>query len=359
MTVCVRPRLLLRVLAVSAAMSLGHAMMNAQAPPAAPAATSKGAVIGTGTFTAFVENMDRSLAFYRDAFGMTVPAVPASGERPYNQANPQLFAMFDIAGARERHQSARVPGTRISVEVMEIQDVQHRTIPLRVQDPGNATLVLIVRDVDAVLARARTAGASVVTTGGAPVTLADGVRAVLLRDVDNRFIELRQPTAAAAVTPGDILDMRLSIAVNDVVQTMRIYRDVLGFTASEDAGFSADKAMQTLTGLSSAQVKRSRVQAPGSTLSIEFVEFKGVDRTPLQMRIQDRGAARLQVQAQNIDALVAAIKSAGLKVVSDGGVAVPIPPNFKGALVADPNNFFLTPFAPCENCAPSIQVPAR
>ena len=32
-----------------------------------------------GAFTGFVENMDRSLAFYHDAFGMEVPALPASG----------------------------------------------------------------------------------------------------------------------------------------------------------------------------------------------------------------------------------------------------------------------------------------
>ena len=57
--------------------------------------------------------------------------------------------------------------------------------------------------------------------------------------------------------------------------------------------------------------------------------------------------------------IVTTMKSAGLKVVSEGGVAVPIPPNFKGALVADPNNFFLTPFAPCEGCAPGIGIPAR
>jgi hypothetical protein len=40
--------------------------------------------------------------------------------------------------------------------------------------------------------------------------------------------------------------------------------------------------------------------------------------------------------------------------VSDGGGPVPIPPNFMGALVADPNNFFLTPFAPCDGCAPGL-----
>ena len=83
--------------------ALAHGTVRGQAPPAASDST-KGAVIGTGTFTGFVENMDRSLAFYHDAFGMEVPALPASGARPYNPANPQLFVWFDIVGARERHQ---------------------------------------------------------------------------------------------------------------------------------------------------------------------------------------------------------------------------------------------------------------
>jgi len=351
--------LMSRVCAASVLSTLALAGVTiAGQSPAAPDA-GRGAIVGTGTFTAFVENMDRSLAFYRDAFGMEVPALPETGERPYNRANPQLFAMFDIAGSRERHQSARVPGSRISIEMMEIQDIAHSTIPLRVQDPGAATLVLIVRDADAMLARASKAGAAVATPGGKPVAFADGSRSVLVRDLDNRFVELRQPAAAAADAAADIVDMRLSIAVNDMAQTTRVYRDVLGFTVAGETAFTKDAAMQKLTGLGDAQVRRSRVQAPGSTLWIEFVEFKGVDRTPLRMRIQDRGAARLQLRAQNVDALVADLKKAGLTIVSEGGEAVPIPPSLKGALVADPNNFFLTPFAPCETCPARIAAPAR
>ena len=72
------------------------------------------------------------------------------------------------------------------------------------------------------------------------------------------------------------------------------------------------------------------------------------------MRIQDRGAARLQLRAQNLDALVDSMKRGGLTIASVGGTAVPIPPNLKGALVADPNSFFLTPFAPCDGCAPTL-----
>jgi catechol 2,3-dioxygenase-like lactoylglutathione lyase family enzyme len=338
-------RLALGAAVLCGGLVLWTASPSGQAP--APATGSKGAVIGTGTFTAFVENMDRSLAFFHDVFGMDVPAMPESGQRPYNRANPQLFAMFDIPGARERHQPARVPGTRLSVELMEIQDVTHRTLPMRVQDPGTATLVLVVRDLDAMLARIAQANVAIVTPGRKPVTIADGARAVLIRDADNRFIELRQPASIAATAPaGDIVDLRLSIAVSDMGRTLRAYRDVLGFTVEGETAFAADAGLRALTGLSKAQVRRSRAQAPGSPLWIEFVEFKGVERTPMRARIQDRGAARLQLRVQNIGDVVNAMKSAGMIVVSQGGGPVPIPPNFMGALVADPDNFFLTPFEP-------------
>jgi catechol 2,3-dioxygenase-like lactoylglutathione lyase family enzyme len=334
--------------------ALGNATAHGQA-------TAPGAIIGTGTFTSFVENMDRSLAFYHDAFGMEVPAIPETGERPYNRSNPQLFAMFDIPDAKERHQSARVPGTRLSVEVMEVQNVPHQTHHLRIQDPGTATLVLVVRDIDAALAGVSKANAPIVTPGGKPVTMADGSRAILINDIDKRFIEIRQPASlpdSAAASTNNIVDVRLSISVNDMERTTKVYRDVLGFTLEGETGFAADKATRALTGLSKAEVRRSRVQAPGSPLWIEFVEFKGVDRTPLKMRIQDRGAARLQLRAQNLDAMVDTMKRAGLAVVSQGGTAVPIPPNLKGALVADPNNFFLTPFAPCDGCTSRTLPPA-
>jgi len=349
-------RFVRRALVAAAAcglFALGNTAVHGQAP-------APGAIIGTGTFTSFVENMDRSLAFYHDVFGMDVPAMPESGERPYNRSNPQLFAMFDIPDAKERHQSARVPGTRLSVEVMEVQNVPHQTHQLRIQDPGNATLVLVVRDIDAALASVAKANAPIVTPGGKPVTMSDGSRAILINDIDKRFIEIRQPASlseTAAAATNNIVDVRLSISVNDMDRTTKVYRDVLGFKLEGETPLAADVPTRALTGLAKAEVRRSRVQAQGSPLWIELVEFKGVERTPLKMRIQDRGAARLQLRAQNLDAMVDTMKSAGLTVVSQGGTAVPIPPNLKGALVADPNNFFLTPFAPCDGCTSRTPPP--
>ena len=85
-------RAIIASVAASALLMPDVALVAGQAPGApSGVASDKGAVIGTGTFTGFVENMDRSLAFYRDAFGMEVPPLPASGERPYNNPNPRLL----------------------------------------------------------------------------------------------------------------------------------------------------------------------------------------------------------------------------------------------------------------------------
>ena len=320
----------------------------------APAQPGKGVVLGTGAVTSFVENMDRTLKFYHDAFGMEVPALPDSGARPYNPSNAQLYAMFDIPGAKERHQSARLPDTDVRLEVMEVQNVPHSTIPLRVQDPGGLMLVFVVRDTARVLERARKAHAEVATPGGNPVKLGDGGRSVLIKDVDGRLIELRQPATLPAEAKGDIAAMRVSIAVDDMVKTLAVYRDVLGLTVESDQNLGGDTHLRALTGLKKAEFRRSVVRGPGMSLPIELVEYRGVDRKPLVMKIQDRGAARMQVRADDVEALVAKMRDAGLHVVSKGGGAVPIPPNFMGALVADPNNFFLTVIAPCDGCAPRL-----
>ncbi|HET9011495.1 MAG TPA: VOC family protein, partial [Gemmatimonadaceae bacterium] len=304
-------------------------------------ADTKGLVIDTGAFTVFVENMDRSLAFYHDVFEMEVPPLPDTGARPYNPPNPGLFAFFDIPGAKERHQSARVAGIRTTVEAMEIQQVGHKTVPLRIQDPGNATLVLMVRNVDATLARVTKAGYPVVTTGGTPVALDDGTRAVVVRDVDNRFIELRQPPSIPASAPAhNIVDIHVMLTVADLPRTTRVYRDVFGFTVEgERTAFVPDRPTQLLSGLKDAKARWARAKARDSQMWLEFIEFSGVDRTPLKMKIQDRGATRLQLRTQNIEAVVEAARRAGLTIATQGGKATPIPPNFLGALIADPNNF--------------------
>src|SRR5262249_18233088 len=234
------------------ALWAGRTSTHAQSAP-----SGRGTVVGTGVFTSFVENMDRSLAFYHDVFGMDVPPIPASGERPYNNPNPRLFMFFHIPGAKERHQSARAAGTRVALEFMEIQQVEHKTVSLRVQDPGNAMPVLVVRDLDAAIAALKRANLSMVTPGGMPGALTDSARAVSFRDLDGRIVEITQPAAAPASNApatSNVVDMRLLIAVNDLDRTLKVYRDVLGFTVKEVTSFAPDAPTRALTGLPKAEV---------------------------------------------------------------------------------------------------------
>jgi catechol 2,3-dioxygenase-like lactoylglutathione lyase family enzyme len=350
------------IVAAGALLALGGPLAQAQAPSSAtqPGASQKPLVIDTGALTPFVENMDRSLAFYHDVFDMEVPPLPATGgPRPYNNPNPRLFAFFDIPGAKERHQSARVKGVRTGIEPMEIQQVPFKTVNLRIQDPGNVTIVLWVRDIDTTLARVKKAGYPVVSTGGTTHTLGDGTRAVIVRDVDNRFLELRQPATIPASAPAhNVIDVSAMVTVADLPRTTQVYRDVFGFTIDgEKKSFLPDKPTRLLANLPQGEFRWARAKARDSQLWLEFVEYKGVDRTPLSMKIQDRGATRLQFRAQNIDGVVDLAKRAGLKIATVGGAATPIPPNFKGALIVDPSNFFVSLFEPCDNCAPR-EVPA-
>src|SRR6201999_1450572 len=137
-------------------------------------------------------------------------------------------------------------------------------------------------------------------------------------------------------------------------RTLAVYHDLFGF--SVEKAVAADPALRKLTGLSGLKARRAIAHAPpGDSLVVEFVEYKGVDRKLQEMHLQDRGAARLQLRAENVDDLVVAMKAAGLKIQTENGVATPLPPNFKAVAVADPNNFFLTPFAPCDGCAPRLE----
>jgi catechol 2,3-dioxygenase-like lactoylglutathione lyase family enzyme len=341
----------------------GSAAIAGQAtrPFAAPvsAAAGAGEVRGIGSYSPIVESLDRSLEFYHGLLGLEIPEAARPGPRPYT-LNRGLLNMLGTPDGKERHLAARIPGISMTVEILEINNVDRKAVHPRVQDPGAVTLVLLVRDIDALLAHLKQSAVPVVTPGGAPVTMGDGVRAVLVEDPDGRSIELRQsnpPPVTTAPAASNIIGARLSMAIESTDRTMHTYRDLLGFQSEGDASFSSDKTMLALTGLKGGQVRRSRVQAPNSNMWIELLEFKGVDRKPLRTRLQDPGSTRLQVRVLDIDAVINKLKANGATVMSTGGTRVPLTPNLWGALIPDPNNLFLTLLEPCDGCAPRLGPP--
>jgi catechol 2,3-dioxygenase-like lactoylglutathione lyase family enzyme len=57
---------------------------------------------------------------------------------------------------------------------------------------GQGMLRVFVRDIDALTASLKSAGFSVITTGGAPVTLPQGQRVIIFRDPNNFYVQLME-----------------------------------------------------------------------------------------------------------------------------------------------------------------------
>src|SRR5204863_2133816 len=109
---------------------------------------------------------EKSLAFYNDLLGATPPpTTPAWG------ADPALVNFLGVPGAQVRVGNVRIPNSTLRVEIVDFKDLERKPVQPRLQDPGAVRLILIVRDIDALLAHLKSRGAPVVTTGGVAVTV--------------------------------------------------------------------------------------------------------------------------------------------------------------------------------------------
>jgi catechol 2,3-dioxygenase-like lactoylglutathione lyase family enzyme len=332
-------------LGVIASVLLAGAGVSAQTPTAAGPAPS-GLVVGSGNFfSPIVADLDKAIAFYRDGLGLDVTGAPANAD-----ANPALRNMFGLPDAQLRWTIGRPPAMRTGVEIVEVKKAESAAVERRVQDSGAFTLLVFVRDLDAAFARVRQAGAPVVTLSGGPVTPgASKTRAVVVKDPDGHFVELVQADPLPETTAPDtanVIGVRIRLTVDDADQALHLYRDVLGLAQVGERGeFRSNDAVMAMFGMKGGQYRFNTVQVPGTGLRVEFIDFKGVDRKTVRARIQDPGSTRMQLQVRDVDAAIAALKSAGGSVVSAGGSTVELPgrggATTKVAIVRDPNNLFL------------------
>src|SRR4030095_13245107 len=166
--------------------------LSAQAPAGEVGSSS-------GVISPIVTNYDRTLAFYGGLLGLQSPPprTISSRDTPF----PVLLNLQGLPEARMKWSHVTIPGTVWWSEPLEYGDVDRRPVPPRVQDPGVATTILYVRDVDALLARLKKAGTPVVTPGAAPVDVTFGAtkgRAILVKDPDGYLVELVQPATFTA-----------------------------------------------------------------------------------------------------------------------------------------------------------------
>ncbi len=233
-------------------------------------------VIGSGSFSPIVKDLDKSLAFYRALLGVAAPA-PATPTA--FGADPVLLNFLGTPTAQVRVGTARIPGTAMNVEIVDFKDIERKPVQPRLQDPGAVMLILLVRDIDALFGSLKKDGVRVVTSGGVPVNIDEKNREVVIQDPDGFHIALLQMDPLPETTApanSNVIGARFALTVADTNQTMRVYRDTLGFKP-EIGEFTASKAWNDLMNTPGAQVRRSSAQVPGSPLRMEFLEFKNID----------------------------------------------------------------------------------
>ena len=116
-----------------------------------------------------VDDLDTTLAFYRDVFGLN--------GNPQDFANPAVPLLTNAPGVTLRLSMMTLPGgTRY--ELTHFKGLERKPARAKYTDPGAASLVLYVRDLDTAVANAKKVKAEIVTTGGNPVQIRSEERRV-------------------------------------------------------------------------------------------------------------------------------------------------------------------------------------
>ncbi len=121
-----------------------------------------------------VEDLDRTAKFYTEVLGFSGLTSASLG-----------FARL------------QVPGDAFPVNFSAPNYADRKPLRSEIHDPGSGVLRLRVADFDAVVKALRASGATVVSAGGEPVNLGRN-RAVILRDLNNFFLQVLESAPPAA-----------------------------------------------------------------------------------------------------------------------------------------------------------------
>lgn len=143
-----------------------------------------------------VENLERSIAFYRDLFGFELIGMKQRRGR-------QIETVVGFPGAELRIAFLRIPNAPCGasghhLELIEYRHPKGEKLNVRTCDPGSAHLALQTDSIEEDCRRLRAAGVTVVSDPVAFDGVAGKVLACYLRDPDGFTIELVELRAHAS-----------------------------------------------------------------------------------------------------------------------------------------------------------------
>ena len=286
-----------------------------------------------------VDDLDTTLAFYNSVFGLK--------GNPSDFTNPAVPLLTNAPGVTLRLSMLALPGG-MRLELTHFKGLERKAAQAKYTDPGAASAVFYVRDIDIAVANARKANAPIVTTGGAPVeiTTAKGkARSIILRDPDGFFLQLIQEAPAAGAPEGNVHRVSLAYTMENADATRAFYTGHLGIELTGSAAYSKDPATLQLVGApAGTEFRKLSGVIPGPPAAVEFTEFRGVPRTKFHLRVRDPGAPAMCIQVNDETATIGKMKAAGVNIISANGEIVDFGGGTHTIFVEDPNGMNLEIF---------------
>lgn len=312
------------------------ALLSAQQP-------AVGKILRPNAIVHSVADLDRSLAFYHGVLGLeldSVAAVPGG-------SSPDVRRLTNVPGATIRTATLKIPGTDLRLVLAQYSGGDSKPVTPRIQDPGVVKTAFRVRDMDAAFALVQNHLSGVMTTGGAPIRPegpAGTNRSVITKDPDGYLVEFAlqnvPPLPDGLSTTSTIIGGWASLIVENLAASIEFYRDQLGFTFSSN-GRPVSPLVLSLQGLPAAAGTFSAASKPeGSAYNWFVYEFKGVDRAPLQARLQDPGTASVSFWVDDVRAVLQRLKASGVRVETAGGEPVTIGDTTR-VVVRDPSGILI------------------
>jgi catechol 2,3-dioxygenase-like lactoylglutathione lyase family enzyme len=241
----------------------------------------------------------------------------------------------------------RLPG-KMLFELTHFKGLERKPARAAYTDPGAASIVFYVRDIDDVVAKAKQANAPIVTTGGVPVKIATAsgkARSILLRDPDGFFVQVVEETPAPGAPEGNVHRVSLAYTIESAESTAKFYGGMLGLELTGPSAFSKDPAMLKLVGApKGTEFRKLTGVMPGPPAGVEFTEFRGVPRTKFHLRVRDPGAPAMAIQVINLKGMVVEMKASGTNVISKDGEIVNFGNGTHNIFVEDPSGMNLELF---------------
>lgn len=286
-----------------------------------------------------VGDLDTTLAFYREVFGLK--------GTPNDFPNPAVPLLTNAPGVTLRLSMMPLPG-KMRFELTHFMGLERKPGRAAYTDPGAASIVFYVRDLDTAVANAKKAHAPIVTTGGEPVeikTAKGKTRSIVMRDPDGFFVQVVEEAAGPGGPEGNVHRVSLAYTMEDAEATMRFYHGLLGVELNGPSAFSKDPAMLKLVGApKGAEFRQLNGVLPGPPADVVFTEFRGVPRTKFHLRVRDPGAPAMAIQVNDENSMIGEMKSAGVPIISTNGEIVDFGGGTHTIFVEDPNGMNLEIF---------------